>query len=174
MTFTEYIEDLAKRHVEIKHDPVNAIHFLSSENRKHISMDSELCYPAIILDRGSGLSFSGGPGAYFMDKMYVLYIVDHVSDTSDYSEIDQAFQKCEDILCDIINKMISDKRNPELRFLKTFKLEDVEGDYIENIDHSHYGIMAVLPVSDTYKPMNCSKRFLLDRSFDETFDKTFK
>lgn len=105
--------------------------------------------------------------------MFVLFILIHVSDTSDYSEIDKAFEKCEEILCDFLNKMIEDKHNTELRFLRTFKLEDVEGEYVENVDYSQYGIMAVLPVSDTYKPINCSKRFLMDRSFDETFDKTF-
>lgn len=160
MTFVEYIEDLAKMHVDIKHDPDNAIHFLSSDSRKHTYMDSELCYPAIIIDRGSGFSFSGGPGAYYKDKMYVIFILVHVSDTSDYAEIDAAFQKCENILCDIVNKMMEDKREQGLRFLKTFKLEDVEVEYVENIDHSQYGIMAVLPFSDTYKPINCSKRFI--------------
>lgn len=173
MIFADYIENLATRHVDIKHDPQNAIHFLSSESKKHTSIDSELCYPALILDRGNGFSFSGSPGAYFKDRMYILFILIHVSDTSNYQEINEAFQKSENILCDLINQMIEDKRNPDLRFLKTFKLEEVEVEFVENMDNSQYGVMAVLPVSETYKTLNCSKRFLQDRTFDETFDKSF-
>lgn len=155
MTFFDYIENLASRHVDIQHDPKNAVHFLSSESSKHTAMDSELCYPAIIVDRGAGFSFSGGAGSYYRDSLYVLLIISNVADTSDYEEIDTTIETCEKILHDILRKMMDDKRS--LRLLKGFRLEDTECEYIENVDMQQYGVMALLPVSDTFSATLCDK-----------------
>ena len=54
MTFSEYIENLAERHVDIRHKENDEVHFLSSEREKHTALDSVLHYPAVIVDRGSG------------------------------------------------------------------------------------------------------------------------
>lgn len=84
MTFSEYIENLAERHVDIRHKENDEVHFLSSEREKHTALDSVLHYPAVIVDRGSGFGYGGNPGAYRKDRDYLLFIVEHVSDTSDY------------------------------------------------------------------------------------------
>ena len=64
MTFSEYIENLAERHVDIRHKENDEVHFLSSEREKHTALDSVLHYPAVIVDRGSGFGYGGNPGAY--------------------------------------------------------------------------------------------------------------
>lgn len=64
MTFSEYIEKLAERHIDIRHKKNGEVHFLSSEREKHTALDSVLHYPAVILDRGYGFGYGGGPGAY--------------------------------------------------------------------------------------------------------------
>lgn len=98
MTFSEYIENLAERHVDIRHKENDEVHFLSSEREKHTALDSVLHYPAVIVDRGSGFGYGGNPGAYRKDRDYLLFIVEHVSDTSDYEQIEAALDKCERIL----------------------------------------------------------------------------
>ena len=95
MTFSEYIENLAERHVDIRHKENDEVHFLSSEREKHTALDSVLHYPAVIVDRGSGFGYGGNPGAYRKDRDYLLFIVEHVSDTSDYEQIEAALDKCE-------------------------------------------------------------------------------
>ena len=50
MTFSEYIEKLAERHVDIRHKENDEVQFLSSEREKHTALDSVLHYPAVIVD----------------------------------------------------------------------------------------------------------------------------
>ena len=110
MTFSEYIENLAERHVDIRHKENDEVHFLSSEREKHTALDSVLHYPAVIVDRGSGFGYGGNPGAYRKDRDYLLFIVEHVSDTSDYEQIEAALDKCERILDELLNQILEDKR----------------------------------------------------------------
>ena len=126
MTFSEYIENLAERHVDIRHKENDEVHFLSSEREKHTALDSVLHYPAVIVDRGSGFGYGGNPGAYRKDRDYLLFIVEHVSDTSDYEQIEVALDKCESILDELLNQILEDKRKKRLWL--AFSLEDVEAD----------------------------------------------
>ena len=126
MTFSEYIENLAERHVDIRHKENDEVHFLSSEREKHTALDSVLHYPAVIVDRGSGFGYGGNPGAYRKDRDYLLFIVEHVSDTSDYEQIEAALDKCERILDELLNQILEDKRKKRLWL--AFSLEDVEAD----------------------------------------------
>ncbi|ADV44381.1 hypothetical protein [Bacteroides helcogenes] len=158
MTFPEYIEKLAERHVDIRHNENNEIHFLSSEREKHTSIDSILHYPAVIIDRGSGFGYSGGPGTYQKERDYLLLILEHVSDTSDYVQIEHALDKCERLLDEVLNRILEDKK--KMRQWLTFSLEDVEADYIVNNDNQLYGVAASIRLSIPYKAFNCHKKFL--------------
>ena len=91
---------------------------------------------------------------------------------SDYEQIEAALDKCERILDEFLNQILEDKRMKRLWL--AFSLEDVEADYVVNSDNQLYGVIAVIPLSEPYKSINCRKAFLLDRTFDETFDKTYK
>ena len=126
MTFSEYIENLAERHVDIRHKENDEVHFLSSEREKHTALDSVLPSPAVIVDRGSGFGYGGNPGAYRKDRDYLRFIVEHVSDTSDYEQIEAALDKCERILDELLNQILEDKRKKRLWL--AFSLEDVEAD----------------------------------------------
>lgn len=172
MTFTEYIENLSERHIDIRHNPKGEVHFLSSEREKHTALDSVLHYPAVILDRGSGFGYGGAPGAYRKDRSHLLFILEHVSDTSDYEQIEAALDKCERILDEMLNQILKDRR--ENRLWIYFNLEEVEVDYVVNYDNQLYGVVAVIQMSEPYAAVNCRKAFLLDRTFDVTFDKTYK
>lgn len=158
MTFSEYIENLAERHVDIRHNVNNEIHFLSSEREKHTALDSVLHYPAIIVDRGSVFGYGGNPGAYQKDRDYLLFILEHVSDTSDYEQIEAALDKCERILDELLNQILDDKRKKIMRL--AFSLEDVEADYVVNNDNQLYGVAATIHLSAPYKAVNCRKVFV--------------
>ena len=149
MTFSEYIENLAERHVDIRHKENDEVHFLSSEREKHTALDSVLHYPAVIVDRGSGFGYGGNPGAYRKD---------HVSDTSDYEQIEAALDKCERILDELLNQILEDKRKKRLWL--AFSLEDVEADYVVNNDNQLYGVVAAIHLSELYKVLNCRNAFL--------------
>ena len=158
MTFSEYIENLAERHVDIRHKENDEIHFLSSEREKHTALDSVLHYPAVIVDRGSGFGSGGNPGAYRKDRDYLLFIVEHVSDTSDYERIEAALDKCERILDELLNRVLEDKRKH--RQWLAFSLEEVEADYVVNNDNQLYGVVAAVHLSEPYRALNCRKAFI--------------
>lgn len=158
MTFTEYIESLAERHVDIRHKKNGEIHFLSSERKKHTALDSVLHYPAVIVDRGSGFGYGGDPGAYRKDRDYLLFVMEHVSDSSDYEQIESALDKCERLLDEMLNQVLEDKKKN--RQWLTFSLEDVEADYVVNIDNQLYGVVAAIHLSQPYKAVNCRKVFV--------------
>ena len=98
--------------------------------------------------------------------------MEHVSDTSDYVQIETVLERCERILDEILNQILEDKRKNRQWF--AFSLEEVEADYVVNSDNQLYGVIAAIPLSEPYKSINCRKAFLLDKIFDENFDKTYK
>lgn len=158
MTFSEYIENLAARHIDIRHNKNGEVHFLSSEREKHTVLDSLLHYPAVIVDRGSGFSYAGSPGAYQKGRDYLLFVLDHVSDTSDYVEIEHALDRCERILDELLNRLLDDRRKK--RQWLAFSLEEVEAEYVVNNDNQLYGVVAAINLSEPYKALNCRNAFL--------------
>lgn len=157
MNLIDYIEHLAERHVDIRDKADGHIHFLSSERARHTSIDSVLRYPAVIVDRGGGFDYGGSPGQYTKTREYLLFIVDHVADTSDYAGIDRALSRCESILDSFLNRLVDDRRRRLLRL--SFSLEQVEVEYVANHDNQQYGVMAALQVEEPYKPINCKELF---------------
>lgn len=158
--FSEYIKYLAENHQAIRHEDNVHVHFLSSDDSKHTCIDSELCYPAVIIDKGVGYNFSGSAVAYFRDNIYQLFIVQHVHDTSDCSEINSALDECSGILDDFLRRIMADRNISEYRFLKTFNLVDVEVEYIQNVDNSQYGVLALIPLPESYNHVLCYNPFL--------------
>ena len=159
MNFIEYIKHLSEKHVDVHHDDLREIHFLSSEDEKHTAMSDMLCYPAVIVDKGSGFSFTGEDGAFFKQPEYSIFVLQYVNDTSDYAQISEAFNHTEEILCEFLNKILEDKKKPKYRFLKGFKLEEVDVDYISNSDMCQYGVIALVTIDESYKALNCRKAF---------------
>ena len=83
--------------------------------------------------------------------------MEHVSDTSDYIQIEAALEKCERILDEMLNQVLEDKRVK--RQWLTFTLEEVEADYVVNNDNQLYGVIAAIHLSQPYKAVNCRKAF---------------
>lgn len=171
--FSQYIEQLCRRHVDVRHEELGQKHFLCSTDEMTTSLDSRLCYPAVILTKGS-YRYDGADGGLSKDYDYNLLIVDHISDSGDYVQIEDKTMKCEQILDEFFNQIIEDKRLRVAPFLVGFSLPGTEVDHVVNTGLSLYGVVASFNLGKTYLGKNCRKAFLENRTFDETFDKTFK
>lgn len=156
--FSQYIEDLCRRHIDVKHE-VDGVHFVDSEGEKDTSLDNVLCYPAVILSKGS-YHYTGDTVRYGKDYEYMLFVLDHVSDTGDYKQIQQKTEKCELIVDELFNQFIEDKRSRKYPFLTGFVLSGIDVDPVENKDNSLYGYLAMFSLEKSYKPINCRKAFI--------------
>lgn len=156
--FSQYLEDLCRRHVDIRHE-VDGVHFVDSEDEKGTSLDSVLRYPAVILSKGS-YHYTGDAVRYGKDYEYMLFVVDHVDDTADYEQIRQKMNKCELILDELFNQVIEDKRSRKYPFLIGFALSGIDVDPVENRDNSLYGHLAMFSLEKLYKSINCRKVFI--------------
>ncbi len=155
--FNEYLEELCRRHIDIRHEE-NGVHFVDSEDKKDTSLDSVLCYPAVILSKGS-YHYNGDAVRYAKEHEYMLFVVDHVSDTSDYDQIRVKMNKCELIIDELFNKIIEDKRQRKYPFLIGFTLSGIDVDPVENKDNSLYGHLAVFSLEKSYQSISCRKAF---------------
>lgn len=156
--FSQYLEDLCRRHVDIRHG-VDGVHFIDSEDEKNTSLDSVLCYPAVILSKGS-YHYTGDAVHYGKEHEYMLFVVDHVDDTGDYDQIRQKMNKCELIVDELFNQIIEDKRLRKYPFLIGFILPGTDVDPIENKDNSLYGLLAMFSFEKQYKSINCRQAFI--------------
>lgn len=156
--FSEYLEHLCTRHIDIRHDPSGEIHFIDSQSEKETSEDSVLCYPAVIIEKGH-YQYTGSEVAMNKGYDYMIFVLDHVSDTADYDQIRQKKNKCEQILDELFNQIIFDKRTRLFKFLSGFSLSGIEVDPVENIDNALFGVMAVFSLELPYSAVNCRKAF---------------
>lgn len=156
--FSQYLEDLCCRHIDIRHQ-VDGVHFVDSEDEKDTSLDSVLCYPAVILSKGS-YHYTGDSIRYGKEHEYMLFVVDHVNDTGDYEQVRQKMNKCELIVDELFNQMIEDKRSRNYPFLTGFILSGIDVDPVENRDNSLYGYLAMFSLEKLYKSINCRKAFI--------------
>lgn len=156
--FSEYMADLCRRHVDIRHDPAGEIHYVDSGAEKDMTQDSVLCYPAVILERGQ-YQYTGSEGAMSKEYDYMIFVVDHVSDTGDFDQIRRKRAKCERLLDELFNRILADKRARLYKFLMGFSLPGIEVEPVDNIDNTLYGVMGMFSLSLPYSVMNCTEVF---------------
>lgn len=154
----KYIENLASRHEDIQHRDAEC-HFIDASRKKVTALDSVLFQPSVIFNRGGSFSYNNNGTSMFKGKDFELFILDHVSDTADYEQIDNAYDRCERILDEFINQMLKDKRNPQLRFLRAFDVNNIDVVYIENNDNALYGVLASFNLDITYCNINTRNPF---------------
>ena len=157
-SFSDYMAGLCSRHVDIRHNSVSEIHYVDSGAEKDMTQDSVLCYPAVILERGQ-YQYTGSEGAMNKEYDYMIFVVDHVSDTGDFDQIRQKRARCEKLLDELFNRILADKRARLYKFLAGFSLSGIEVEPVDNIDNSLYGVMAMFSLSLPYSVVNCNKVF---------------
>lgn len=147
----ELMEYLAKHHKDILHSDSKK-HFVSYEDEGATSVDSLLCYPAMVFLEAKN-EITGQPDAYRMETTYSISIVKHCTDTGKYKEISQIFEETKRILIEILNVLLSFKR--KIKLLSGFSLSGTEIYQIINVSLSHYGYVAEIKVESPYRAINC-------------------
>ena len=168
--FQEYIEHLCRRHVDVRHEKEGIIHFVNMNEQLLNDLESKVGFPVVMLERDS-FRYDGVSGANFKNNEYGLFILDHVSDGNDFDAIESAFRQCERILDELFNQILQDKHSHG--FLRGFNLS-ADGERIRNVSNTLEGVVAYFVLPEAHCIKNCRKAFLQDRSFNESFDKTFK
>lgn len=155
--FSQYLEDLCSRHVDLQHG-LKGVHFVDLNDKKNTSIDSELCYPAVVMEKAS-YKYSGEEIAYTKDRDYLIFVMDHVDDTGDYDQIDSVTDKCEQILDELFNQILEDKRQRKYKFILGFSLPGTEAEPVYNKDNSLYGVSATFTMTSGYTAKNCRQAF---------------
>ncbi len=71
--FSQYLEDLCRRHVDLLHD-TKGIHFLDMNDKMNTGIDSQLCYPCVIMEKNS-YKYSGEEGSYNKERDHLLFVI---------------------------------------------------------------------------------------------------
>jgi len=169
---SNYIEDLCRRHILIKHSSSER-HFVNlNDDKKQTALAQELHYPAVYFST-SGYQLQGTDTA--MKRMHTcrLEVWYHVTDTADYAQIEQRLSQANDILCDILAQMIHDKRQRAVSVLKGIMLDGVQVFDIENRDNALYGCYADIPVPTALCIADRLQNFADAGQFDATFTPSF-
>lgn len=135
---SDYIEALCRRHILINHSD-DECHYVNLNNdKKQTSLAEGLRYPAVYFST-SGYRLTGLDVNVKRNHTCRIEVWYHVEDTANYLEIEQKLSYANDILCDILAKMINDKRTRTVEVLKGINLDGVEVLDIMNRDNALYG-----------------------------------
>lgn len=114
----------------------------------------------MVMIETSGYKYTGSDIQYEKSREVTISIMTHVTDTSDYAEIESSLALCEQILDDFFAKMVEDKRVRSHRFLNNIGLNDIEVSSIENKDDALYGQVAMVKFNDPICTKNYKNNFM--------------
>ena len=154
--FQEYIEELCRRHVDLQHEKDGIVHFVNMNEQLLNDLESRVGFPVVMMER-EYFKYDGMPGNNYKENEYNLLILENVSDNIDFNEIEAAFTKCEQIMDELFNQIIIDKR--QMDFLKGFNLA-AQGERIKNAANTLYGVAVVFSLPTPYVPRNFREAFL--------------
>lgn len=152
----EYFEGLASEHRLVQHSEAKP-HFASSMDDAASLMARRLSYPAVFLDRGD-FEVSGADGNYFTDSDYILSFVEHVKDSGNELEKEEAFRKTGRILLDFLGRMVRDKRKL-VRPMVRCSISGARALRVENADAALYGWLLMVKITESLNPLNCNENF---------------
>lgn len=147
MNVREYFELLAAKHLSVKHTDEKP-HFACSVDDAETLMARKLYYPAIFLDEGDIL-FTGSAGNELVEREYSLAIVTHVKDAGNKNEIAAAFSTTEDIMHDVVARMVQDRRKG-LEPVRRFSVIGSEAHRVELVEAGLYGWIVLFSLSTKF------------------------
>lgn len=150
----EYFERIAMEHSMLRHSDAEP-HFASSMDDAATLMARRLFYPAMFLD-GGNFEVSGSDNSYLLNEDYTLAIVDHVKDSGNVKEVEQAFAQTRVILRDIVARMIRDKRKA-LKPMVRFNASGIQGVRVELVEAGLYGWLLFLNIPEPLPTLNCNE-----------------
>ena len=159
MTFSEYIEQLAAEHKDIRHSSEVCHYSDLQEDAQNAFARRKMHYPCVVLDEG-GTSFSGSDSQTYQTDMYMILFVDHVRDTGDAVEVRGVFAHMKQVAIDFLRRMARDRKT--VRLMKRFSMVDVEMERIYNKDVALYGYAVFLNNMSMFLDLDCNKAFEIE------------
>jgi hypothetical protein len=136
-----YFENLGRRHKEIRHRDTEK-HFFRMEVDEVLAgiTRTDVVYPFLILE-GYGYDYADSKSDNLLKNRHGAFmLLDHVSDSTDFDAIHDAWDRMEEIGDELIVKMKSDKKNPLTPVIRDFDFASVVATLIANEIDGSYGI----------------------------------
>lgn len=169
---SNYIEDLCRRHILIKHGSEER-HFVNlNDDKKQTGLAQELRYPAVYFST-SGYRLQGTDMDVKRHHTCRLEVWYHVADTGNYAEIELRLSQANEILCDILAQMIHDKRQRTVSVLKGITLDGVQVGDIMNSKNALYGCYVDIIAPTSLCVADRLQNFADEGQFDATFTEAF-
>lgn len=156
MTPTEYFQGLAAEHAKVGHKE-NEPHFASSVEDASTLMARILYYPAVFLEEGD-FSVGGTEGNLLYIQDFHLVFVEHVMDSGDVKEVQDAFKKTGVICRDFLARMIRDRKQLKAP-MKRFDANGAEAHKVELEEAGLYGWFLQFRLPLPFNPVNCNEHF---------------
>lgn len=148
--FIKYIEELSKKHSEIRHLQDGISHFIRLDSDElDNKIKQYIGFPIVCLDRYSA-NLSGSSGNVSKKRGITLLILDYVADTKDYDLIHQIWDKCEAIGDDFIAQIHQDIKKGTVPGMFDIDLSSVEYELAGNKSLSMYGTVITFPVTSKF------------------------
>lgn len=154
--FTEYIEDLCRKHTSIKH----------TSNRKHfvrLAVDemlqeskANIYYPVVTMEKLTN-TYTGQEDSFRKNRHIELMFLDHLKDGGDFNSIESVWANMESVAEDFLKKIRNDRRTHV--FLKSLKIDNAELDYVENIQTHLWGVLLSFDIGLPFDNCIASGRF---------------
>lgn len=144
--FIKYIEGLAKRHKEIRHQEDGICHFIRLDTDELDNSIKQIAgFPIVCLDRYSA-NLSGDVGNISKRRGITLMILDNVPDTKDYARIHDVWDNCEAIADDFVSKIYQDIIFGDAPGMFDMDLSSIEYELAGNRSLNLYGAIVTFPV----------------------------
>lgn len=139
----QYFQALAEKHHFLQHREYQP-HFAYLNDEMNMLLPAQMGYPFVLLSH-SGWQVTGDDARRQWN--IVLSVLDHVSDTGDELEKNQAVARCQRILDDILSRATSFTEKSSAKWLRGIDLTGAQGMMIENEADALYGWAVTFTVS---------------------------
>jgi hypothetical protein len=130
------------------------MHYVNlNSDKKNTAIAQNMRYPFVFYEN-NGYRFSNNNINIQIEHDCYLTVVEHVSDTADYAEIEKVLSKTSTIINDIFARMINDKKSRSVKCVLGFDISNIQVEPIENKDNALYGWVAKFTMPETYCTFN--------------------
>lgn len=151
-----YFKHLAETHRAIQHDDEGECHFSSLPEDAQNKFARVMHYPCMTLAMGD-IDWTGDGQVNEVNDMS-LFIVDHVSDTGDYEQVQHVLESTKKIMQDCIKRMSRDRRKG-VEVVKRFNLSGSEALQVYLEDAACYGWLFVFRLTTRFNDIDCDHPF---------------
>ncbi len=142
---TEYFEELASRHVLIRHT-ADKPHFVRLCSDEQISTRKTILAPLVTIEKMTA-DYTGFSESVSKRRTVDLMFLDNVRDPHDFDLINEVWERTEGIADDFFMKVLEDRKNKaDFPFLRFVDVKSAKLEYIEAIS-TFWGVLLSFDVS---------------------------